>query len=188
MAGDRAGHRVRIEQIDEYRRTARTRITLEFEATLPMKLLVSASSSTRGQAHWSWLAVAAVFFAAGIWGALAARHAGPLVVCLGGALLLWGWLAARRSTARRRASSVRLGDPALDGILHIETDDPARVTSRLGSRRAGELLSGLAGPGRELMVTEKKIALEVDRLLSADPAIEAELSRLVELASLLGNR
>jgi hypothetical protein len=188
MAGTRAGHRVRIEQLDEYRRTARTVITLAFEAPLPARLLVRASAAARAQAHWLWAAVAGVFFAGGIGGALAAQHPGPLVVCLGGALVLWGWIAARRSSARRGASGVRLGDPALDGILHVETDDPGFARSRLGSRRARDILSALAASPLDLELTEREIRLVIDRPLDARAELELELDRLTELAGLLTGR
>ena len=188
MEGERGGHRVRIERIAEYRRTDRTGIALRFGAPLPSRLRITASAHDRAQAHWLWAAVAGVFFAGGIGGALAAQHPGPLVVCLGGILLLWGWWNAREASARRAASGVRLGDPALDGILGIEADDTEFAVSRLGTRPVREFLSALAGARCEFAITENGIDLAIDRLLKTRAEFEVDLNRLAELADLLTDR
>lgn len=185
MEGERQGHQIRIRQIDEYRRTPRTGIALTFARPLAMKLKVTASASSRAQAYWLWLAFAAIIFAGGIGGAMAALHPGPLVACLGGGLILWGWLAARRSAARRKAKSVSLGNMELDGILQVETDAPDVAVSILGAPEARDILLALAGAGGELLVTEKRIALDIDRIVKTHEEFERALDHMVTLANLL---
>ncbi len=185
MEGDRAGHRVRVRQIDEYRRTARTGITLTFGNPLATKLSVKASASLRGQAHWLWAALAGLLLCGGVGGAVAMLHPGPLVVCLGGALVLWGWLAARRSIARKKEKSILLGDPDLDRILTIEAENRDPAIERLETLRARELLAELARGDRELAITEREMTLDINRVLKTCADFEAVLDTMAELANLL---
>ena len=185
MEGDRDGHRIGIRKIDEYRRTARTGITLTISEPLTIGLSIKASASSRGQTHWFWAVFAGLFLCGGIGGAIAALHPGPLVVCLVGVIVLWAWLAARRTQARQKARAIPTGDSALDRIFQVEAKNRDRAAEYMRIPRVCELLLELASGDRELAVTDRKITLNINRVIKTSADFEKELRNMSELASLL---
>jgi hypothetical protein len=185
MEGGRDGHQIRIRQIDEYRRTARTGISLTFKEPLTIGLSMKASASSRGQTHWFWGVFAGLFLCAGIGGAIAALNPGPLIACLVGGGILWAWLAARRSATRMKAHAIPSGDPGLDRTIHVEADNRDRAAEYMRIPRVCELLTDLSAGDRELVVTDRKISLDINRVIKTIAEFEKELGNMSELASLL---
>ncbi len=183
MEGSRDSHQIQIYRVDEYRRTARTKIVLTFSEQLSLGLSIRASASTRSQGHWLWAAFACLFFAGGIGGALAAWHPGPLAVCIGGALLIWGWLASKRSAARRLEKSIPSGDTQFDRCVFVKATNREGAQRCLENARAREFISKLAFGDRELTVTDQKITVDINRLIKTFEAFETELKHMTALAA-----
>jgi hypothetical protein len=181
MDGDWEGHRVWIRKIEELRRTPRTGITFEFKKSLTLGLYIKAQSSVRGQAHWWWGVLAGVFFCAGIGGAIVAWNPGPLVACLGGGLILWGWLAARKTLANQKAGAISSGDQRLDDMVQVEAEDSDRMLKCLQNPRVRELLTELVTGDKEITMTDQKISLNINSEFTTDAEFEKELSVMGEL-------
>ncbi|HUT76704.1 MAG TPA: hypothetical protein VM285_03400 [Polyangia bacterium] len=188
MDGERDGYRIQVWQLDEYRRATRTGITLSFDKPLGIGLSMTSSAGSRARAHWLWGAAAGLLFCAGLAGALAAWHPGPLLLWTGSALLLWSWLAERAARAGRESRVIASGDPALDGLVHVEAGDREAAASRLGDPCVREALHRLADGDRELEVSDGKISLRVSRVIGSVEDFEKELRRMTELAGRLNRR
>jgi len=185
MTGERDGRHVRVFEVNELRRTARTKIVLTFGEPLRLGLSISSSAADRAQGSWLWLVFAVLFFAGGIGGAIAARHGGPLVVCVGGALLSWGWLAARKAARRKRAEAIPTGDERLDRLVAVKADDRDGAARLLADSGVRELIALLAKGDRELKITDGRISVDINRVVKTAEDFETELDRMTALAGAL---
>lgn len=188
MTGERDGHHVRVFEVNELRRTARTKIVLTFGEPLRLGLSISSSAADRAQGSWLWLVFAGLFFVGGIGGAIAACHGGPLVVCVGGALLMWGWVASRRSAKKKREGSIPTGDERLDRLVAVKADDRPRAAKLISDSGVRELIVLLAKGDRELKITDGRISVDINRVVKTAEEFEAELKRMTGLAAVMRNK
>jgi len=167
MEGSYRGRPVRVWQIDRTRQSSRTGISMDLPDGPGEGLSIRASASERSGAHWGWAALAGIFFAGGAAGAIAGGHPGPLALWVGGGLVLWGYLSARKSAARRAASGAPTGDGELDRLLSIEAVDPARAVAAIREGPVRGALLRLASGDRELALRGDRILLEVGRVIGS---------------------